>query len=75
MLTNEQRAHDLAVAVVTWQLEHIKETIPKEKLKPDKDGKVTAQVDVYKMYMHYYNSMLKPMQRDFPNMNEKDLAE
>lgn len=59
MTDNEQRAHDLAVALTTTLLTPeylVSEAIPREKV----------NVDVYAKYKGLYESILKALNRDYP---------
>lgn len=53
MLTNDQRAHDLAVAVSKWQLEHVK---------GNKENPV--QVNIYAIYRNNYTEITKTLSND-----------
>lgn len=72
MLSNEQRAHDLAVALAMWKLEHIKDTLRKEDA--DENGKITKKIDVYALYKGDYEIFLKNLNRDYP-VTDIDIAE
>lgn len=65
MLSNEQRAHDLSVALAMWKLEHIKDTLRKEDA--DENGRITKTVDVYALYKADYENFLKNLNRDYPD--------
>ncbi len=53
MLNNEKRAHDLAVAITRWQLDHIK--ITKEQ---------PVKVNVYAIYRRNYEDILNTLNSD-----------
>jgi hypothetical protein len=53
MLTNDKRAHDLAVMITMWQLEHIK---------ADKEHPVN--VNLYAVYRKNYNDILSTLNQD-----------
>jgi predicted transposase YbfD/YdcC len=53
MLTNDKRAHDVAVAVSKWQLEHVK---------GNKENPV--QVNIYAVYRNNYTEMLRAIVDD-----------
>ncbi len=66
MSNNEQRAHDLAVALTMWKLDHIKDTLKPEDA--DANGKITKRVDVYALYKADYEVFLKNFVRDYPEI-------
>ncbi len=65
MSNNEQRAHDLAVALAMWKLEHIKDTIKPEDA--DENGQITKKIDVYALYKNDYNIFLRNLNKDYPD--------
>lgn len=58
MLTNDKRAHDLAVAVSKWQLEHVK---------GNKENPV--KVNIYAVYRNNYTEVIKTINND-PDFQE-----
>ncbi|MCC8069755.1 MAG: hypothetical protein LIO71_08410 [Ruminococcus sp.] len=62
MLTNDKRAHDLAVMLTMWQLEHIKS---------DKEHPVN--VNLYALYRKNYTDVLNAFNRD-PDFTETDIT-
>ena len=62
MLTNDKRAHDLAVAITMWQLEHIK---------ADKDHPVN--VNLYAVYRKNYTDILNTLNKD-PDFSESGIT-
>jgi len=73
MTDNEQRAHDLSVALTMWKLDHIKETLRKEDA--DENGRITKRVDVYALYKGDYENFLKNLNRDYPDIIVDEDAE
>ena len=59
MLTNEQRAHDLAL----YTLEARKNSVIREQVE---QGDSQVQFDVYKEYLFLYDQLLEIFNRDFP---------
>ena len=62
MLTNDKRAHDLAVEITKWQLEHIK---------ADKEHPVN--VNLYAIYRKNYTDILNTLNKD-PDFAETDIT-
>lgn len=62
MLTNDKRAHDLAVMLTMWQLEHIK---------ADKEHPVN--VNLYAVYRKNYVDILNTFNRDV-DFTETDIT-
>lgn len=58
MLTNDRRAHDIAVAVSKWQLEHVK---------GNKENPV--KVNIYAIYRNNYTEVIKAINND-PDFQE-----
>lgn len=67
MLTKEQRAHDLALTVLRWKLDHINETMdPKNTTTTvDENGKKSAKINVYGMYSQDYKNFLTALGNEF----------
>ena len=59
MLTNEQRAHDLAIALIPTVL-----TSKIDTKELDENGNLHR--DVFKMYLDLYYSILEPLNKEFP---------
>jgi hypothetical protein len=62
MLDNDKRAHDLAVMITMWQLEHIK---------ADKEHPVN--VNLYAVYRKNYTDILNTLNQD-PDFNESGIT-
>lgn len=62
MLNNDKRAHDLAVAVSKWQLEHVK---------GNKENPV--QVNIYAIYRNNYSEITKTLSQD-PDFQENGIT-
>ena len=67
MFTNEQRAHDLAIALINTRVG----SLINETREPNLEGKQSdLTIDVYKEYKDLYELSLKDINRDFP-INQK----
>ena len=66
MLSNEQRAHDLALSLTMWKVDHINGNIDKSKMQRDANGNYIAKIDIYAMYKQEYTNFLNAINRDFP---------
>lgn len=64
ILTNEQRAHDLAVSVTNYQLNNIHNVVDPAEAK-SVDGKLVITKNVIDMYLENYNTCLNAMNRNF----------
>ena len=59
MLTNEQRAHDLAL----YLLNDRKNLVVKEQIQ---EGQLDVNFDIYKEYRYLYDLFLEKFNREFP---------
>lgn len=59
MLTNEQRAHDLAIAAMTV-------TVQAKLNEPPVDGVCERSIDFYEYYKNSYDIALETFNHDFP---------
>lgn len=62
MLNNDKRAHDLAVMLTTWQLDHIK---------ADKEHPVNF--NLYAIYRKHYTDVLNTLNQD-PDFSETGIT-
>lgn len=62
MLTNEQRAHDLAISTLNYLLTN-PASITLDGVNSDADG--NKHIDIFKMYVALYNQTLDSMNREF----------
>ena len=62
MISNEQRAHDLAIATLQ-QLLKTPSSIYIDGCSVDEKGNV--RVDMFKMYINLYNHLLESMNKEF----------
>lgn len=63
MLSNEQRAHDLAIATMRYLLDK-----PLSDIQVDgylKNNGENISIDIFKMYLDLYNKILDSMNREF----------
>ena len=65
MLTNEQRAHDLAISALNYLMFNQSNTISisLNGVNTAEDG--SRQLDIFKMYVDLYNQTLDSMNREF----------
>ena len=67
MLSNEQKAHDLAVSLMPWRLEQMQKNMKKEDMTMNPDGTYTMQINVYAIYRQNYDNFLAALNKDFPD--------
>lgn len=60
-LSNERRAHDLAIAAI----QTLSSNLASVKLPENEDG--NKSFDIYAIYLDVYNSSLAKFNEDFPN--------
>ncbi|WP_346891250.1 hypothetical protein [Clostridium sp. UBA3887] len=62
MLTNEQRAHDLAISTLNYLLSN-STSVTLNGVNTDSDG--NRHIDIFKMYVDLYSQTLDSMNREF----------